>query len=330
MAAAQFDTEPVGRFTAAQEPRLQLRAGLGEILPSIVERDLFMQRLVQLIAQVAEQPLVALYTRGANGGDLIVRASTLPEPGTAPARMPVASLGGGVAELAVSPDHAALVIPIEEGGAVLGAVLLFSTGGRFGDRERDLLAELVGEIGVAIEIAEQHHAIKQSSVLDLSTGAYAGWFLSQRLEEEIARAQRSGRSVTVVLATILDFPEVQGAHPFERVDALLRDLADELAGATRLFDVVARRGPGEFAILLPDSDIEGAGTVIDRLRARVARVNQRFGRETGGALPAVPIRVVTGLASYPIDGDRVATLLLAAEHRLNEDELVQRRLSGLQ
>jgi diguanylate cyclase (GGDEF)-like protein len=305
-----------------------MRDALAETFPAIGDRDLFMQRMTQVVASASGQPHVALYTRSAAGSDLSLRWSTLSETGIAPPRIPVEPLAGGIAELSATPEHRALVVPIAQAGRTLGALVLFGTGGSFAARERAVLGALADEIAPAISVVEQYHAVKQSSVLDLETGAYAGWFLSQRLEEEIARAQRTGRSVTVVLVSVLDFSQVRHAHPFERVDTLLRDLAAELAGVTRLFDIVARRGPGEFAILLPDSDVEGAGTVIERIRSRVARVNEHVSPAGTDGLQAVPIRVVTGLASFPADGDRVATLLLAAEHRLNEDELQQRRLSG--
>jgi diguanylate cyclase (GGDEF)-like protein len=206
----------------------------------------------------------------------------------------------------------------------MGALVLYSAAGsRFGDQEQQLFAGIAEEIAPAIAVAEHHHAVKQASVVDLTTGAYAGWYLTQRFDAEIARAQRGGDPVTIVLVSVLDFEDVQRAVGYERADELLRSLAAEYAGLTRVFDIVSVRDRAEFAILLPDTDLSAAATVIGRVHQRSARVAERLLAESGG----VSVQVVTGAASFPSDGDRVPNVMLVAEHRLNQNEVLQRRMA---
>ena len=87
---------------------------------------------------------------------------------------------------------------------------------------------------------------------------------------------------------------------------------------------MARKAPGEFAVLLPDTNRAGAGVVVERVRGRVARVIERF----NAIDDAIPIRVAAGAAAYPLDGDRPTTLLMAAEQRLDDDGSLRRRAPG--
>jgi diguanylate cyclase (GGDEF)-like protein len=172
----------------------------------------------------------------------------------------------------------------------------------------------------AIFVAEQHHAVKQASVVDLATGAYASWYVTQRLDEEIARSLRSGQPVAVVLVGVLDYDDLQRTIGFARRDELLRELATEYAGLTRVFDIVGTRSPSEFIFVLPETGIASAATVIERVQQRTERVATRLGY---GDL-ARSLRVVAGAAATPGDGDRAVAVLLAAEHRLNQNELQYR------
>ena len=83
------------------------------------------------------------------------------------------------------------------------------------------------------------------------------------------------------------------------------------------------RGRSEFSILLPETDLSQAGTVIARIHQRSARVIERL------ELPAdaAGIHVVTGAASFPADGDGATTILVAAEHRFNQNEILYWRMA---
>jgi diguanylate cyclase (GGDEF)-like protein len=310
-----------------------VRETLADVISGIVDRDSFLQRIAQLVADTSGRPLVAIYTRAHPGGDLALRSSTLQLVSDIPARVSAEqeraldeSLEDGCALIAFADSsQAALYIPLLDRDEQAGAVVVFSADGPpFSDSDRETLVAIAGEIAPVIAVAERHHQVKQSSVVDLGTGAYTGWFLNQRLEEEIARAQRSGQTFTVALVTLLDYHALRIDLGYERSDGLLRDLANELSATTRVFDVVARKAPGEFAVLLPDTNRDGAGVVVERVRGRVARVIERFNATDD----AIPIRVAAGAAAYPLDGDRATTLLMAAEQRLDEDGSLQRRAPG--
>jgi diguanylate cyclase (GGDEF)-like protein len=300
-------------------PRAALRAALVDAFGDVVERDLFLHRVLELTARTAGRPWLALYTRGA-AGLMQLRATTRGDATPAPARIALES--DDVVEIMATPEHSALVAPIATHGAPFGALLVFSAAGeRFSVGDREAVRAIVAELAPAIDVAEQHHALKQAAVVDQLTGAHTSSYLSQRLEQELARAQRGSSDLTVLLVSMPGFDAWHSQAPYNAVEERLRVMADALAAATRSFDVIAYQGDGTFAVVLPETDRDGAVAVIERVRAQLLRQRARANADAHAPTPMI----LTGLAAFPQDGDRGAALLLTAEHRLDEDRLQQKR-----
>jgi diguanylate cyclase (GGDEF)-like protein len=206
----------------------------------------------------------------------------------------------------------------------MGALVLYSSNLEpLGEIERATLAVIAEEIAPAIAVAEHHHAVKQTSVVDLTTGAHVSWYVMQRFDEEIARAQRTQSPVTVVILAVQGFEEYQREAGYDAGDELLRELTSEYSGLTRVFDVVGVRARSEFTIVLPDTDLSQAGTVIARIHQRSAKVIERLVQSSASGL----VTVVTGAASFPADGTEATSILMAAEHRFNQNEILHRRMA---
>lgn len=317
-----------GQATPRDAARLAFKTEISDAISGIVDRDHFLQRLARRVADVTNDAWVAIYTRAGIGGDLLLRSNTMPNARPLPARIsadPTRMTRDVVAYSGVDPDGDLIItVPIGASDDVTGALVLYSANlERLGEAERTTLAIIAEEIAPAIAVAEHHHAVKQSSVVDLTTGAYVAWYVNQRFDEEIARAQRTQSPVTVVIAAVLGFEAYQHEAGYAAGDALLRGLTTEYAGLTRVFDVVGMRGRSEFSILLPDTDMSQAGTVITRIHQRSARAIERL--EAPPVTEA--IHVVTGAASFPADGDDSTTILVAAEHRFNQNEILHQRMA---
>jgi diguanylate cyclase (GGDEF)-like protein len=308
--------------------RIAFKTEISDAISGIVDRDHFLQRLAQRAADVTEGAWVAIYTRAGTNGDLLLRSTTMLNARPLPARISAdrsQMTGDVVAYSGVDPNanliHAE---PIEADNEVMGALVLYSTSlDPLAEDQRQTLAAIAEEIAPAIAVAEHHHAVKQTSVIDLTTGAYANWYVTQRFDEEIARAQRTQAPVTIVIAAVHGFEDYQREAGFDAADELLRSLTNEFSGLTRVFDVVGVRARSEFLILLPDTDLDQAGTVIARVHQRSARVVERLQPAPVDAR----VHVVTGAASFPVDGTEATSILLAAEHRYNQNEMLHRRMA---
>jgi diguanylate cyclase (GGDEF)-like protein len=139
-----------------------------------------------------------------------------------------------------------------------------------------------------------------------------------RLIEELCRARfRTGCSLSVVVIDILGMTAMNEIHGRDAGDRSLKGVALLLREAVRDYDVVARLGGDQFAILLPDADARGAAHVVARVRRLVADANGRWG---------LPLGVSIGSASTPDGETSGSNLLRCAEVAMQCD---QERREGL-
>ena len=124
------------------------------------------------------------------------------------------------------------------------------------------------------------------------------------LEVEIARADRSGRPLTLLVADIDHFKEINDRFGHPTGDAVLRKVAAELEQAERRVDTVARIGGEEFVAVLPETDSDGGYVVAERMRHAIGRA---FPRDRLG------VTISVGVACYPDDAADAESLFKAAD-----------------
>jgi diguanylate cyclase (GGDEF)-like protein len=304
--------------------RATIRDAIARGIPLVLDRDRFLRKIVEVIAASAGYPSVAIYVTTSDGLQLILGAATDSVPQWLPARLPVEIVPASGPALIRAADvldvlqpgdeRRVLLAPLVSGSELVGLLMLLDIG-RAAVRDGDLAvyAAMAEEIAPAIGVAARHHDVEQTSVIDLATGAYTYEFFLQRLDEEIARAQRTGHSVTIVMVEAWHFEEFERAGGYELADDMLRNLAHGITAVMRTSDVVARRRRSGFAFLLPESDIEGANVTITRVSERLDRVEQ--GLRDGGYEGPLP-GVIVGAATFPDDGSSGPALVLAADQRM--------------
>jgi diguanylate cyclase (GGDEF)-like protein len=132
----------------------------------------------------------------------------------------------------------------------------------------------------------------------------------ERVEGELARAERLGEPVALVLVDLDGFKRVNDEHGHAAGDELLRWVSQRLRSALRSSDAAARLGGDEFALLLPGMDTRAAREVAERLRTSLSeRTSASF-----------------GVAAFPAQAD-VEALLARADVELY-DEKPRRRTEG--
>lgn len=155
--------------------------------------------------------------------------------------------------------------------------------------------------------------VRKLAITDPLTGLANRRHFIERLELELARAERYGDSVALVLMDIDHFKEVNDRFGHVEGDRALVSVAREaLTPTLRNVDLAGRYGGEEFAVLLPATDLEGGRAVAERLRALIARVEI-----AGGSGPRISASF--GVASAPhetIGG--VIDLVRAADEALYE------------
>jgi diguanylate cyclase (GGDEF)-like protein len=154
----------------------------------------------------------------------------------------------------------------------------------------------------------------ESATYESLTGLLRREGILEQLERELERARRYGRPLTVAMADLDHFKAINDRHGHLAGDTLLRRTSQILSEGLRSTDWIGRYGGEEFLLLLPETDMAGAGAVAEKIRSLVQRAVVPV---EGGALTRVTISI--GLASLadvlPRDGKVTARDLIAAADR---------------
>jgi diguanylate cyclase (GGDEF)-like protein len=230
---------------------------------------------------------------GAAGGTITTRGRTRAKRGT------------------TSSSAARLEVPIRIEDGVTSTLELYAVEGGFDAESRDAAQWIARQGEIALENARLHSLVKQQAVTDELTGlANRRRFVAQ-LEAEVSRAERSGTSLSVVLADLDDFKRVNDTWGHDVGDTVLRRVATVMQAATRDIDLTVRLGGEEFAILLPETDSAGARRLAERVREAIEATTVETSKTK------VRITASFGIACFPETAES-SQLLLEADRRLYE------------
>jgi len=169
------------------------------------------------------------------------------------------------------------------------------------------------EVAEKIRELKRYYNRKRDSLSDLAfrdelTGLFNRRYFDLKLQEEIDRSARYGRSLSLVLADIDHFKSYNDEFGHQKGDEVLRSVSDLLRGTCRSSDVAARYGGEELALILPETDVEGAFLVAEKARKLIEeRAVDVAGRR---------VTVSMGVAPFGPDCDDPARLVAAADRAL--------------
>ena len=117
--------------------------------------------------------------------------------------------------------------------------------------------------------AQYHEEIYRMTIIDGLTGAHVKRYLLEALEKEIIRARRHARDLSFMMFDIDHFKKINDYHGHLAGDFVLKELARIVQARIRRDEVFARYGGEEFAIILPETNLEGAKALAEGLREKV-------------------------------------------------------------
>jgi diguanylate cyclase (GGDEF)-like protein len=185
-----------------------------------------------------------------------------------------------------------------------------------GDLDVDIPVTSRGEVGylttvfnnMVSRLRESRTELERLSVTDPLTGLYNRLRMMEVLENEVRRSHRLHHPFAVLMADVDLFKRYNDAHGHPAGDAVLKRVAAIMRDASRDVDFVARYGGEEFLIVMPETEIEAATEVAQRIRKKLAAER----------LPAGEITLSLGVAGFPAHGDTPDALIAAADAALYE------------
>ncbi len=127
-------------------------------------------------------------------------------------------------------------------------------------------------IAIAVENAELFHFVKTLADKDSLTLLHNHGSFHTRLQIELERAARYGRSLSVIMLDLDGFKEINDTYGHIVGDRILMLTAGVLCAHLRKSDVAARYGGDEFAIILPETDLAATSTIAGRIAAGISQV----------------------------------------------------------
>jgi len=284
--------------------RIQLQQTEAELLRPVAEAA----------RTVAEAVSATAYLRDTERPDLLRRVVTAHDPSadgtpaeTAPPSLAAFAPGQGIHEEAGAGDGCGrtLLVPLEQDDVgVIGLLRLAGLAHGLDRDGHDILSILATQTAIALQNAWLHERALARASEDGLTHLLNHRAFQMRLEEAAARVRRGGGALSLLMVDLDDFGTVNNTYGHQAGDAALAAVASALRESARATDVAARYGGDEFTAILPDTDIDEAVAVAERVRTAIAG-----------------LRIVIADATVRVDASvGVATLPL---HAATRDELIR-------
>jgi diguanylate cyclase (GGDEF)-like protein len=180
---------------------------------------------------------------------------------------------------------------------------------RLTDDDRIVLTAVASELVVAVENSRLYRLTKRLAITDELTDLFNYRYLQQRIDDELGRAERYNKRLSLIMLDLDDFKRVNDTHGHLVGDSVLSEVGQLLKTTVREVDVVARYGGEEFTVILPETDASGAFIVAEKIREAISL--HRFLDSAGSR--SVHITASIGLSSYPVHAQDKESLLRAAD-----------------
>ena len=233
----------------------------------------------QMLTQIQQDPPGAIFIYPSQARKLLLRSLTADDAkllhGVAPAT-------GFITEgqFYYTPDehdylhYAQTVLTLSEGGqrrlqlSATEDITDTSTDYSANTLEMRALSHLVNT--TSRELEEANQSLERLANTDALTGAYNRRKMLDILDEELRRSQRYGRSFSIIMFDIDDFKKVNDQYGHQAGDKVLTEMVNIVQQEIRDTDYLSRWGGEEFLILCPETKLQGAYEIADRIRESVA------------------------------------------------------------
>ena len=213
-----------------------------------------------------------------------------------------------------------ICIPLLKDNLVLGTLNVEGDAVRvLTNDDVELLTTLASPIALAVDNARLHAQVKAMALTDAVSGLSNRYALEQALTAEVERSRRLNTPLSLIIFDSDSFKTYNDKWGHPAGDIRLKATAKMIRNILRRYDVAARYGGDEFAIILPNTNEAGALEFAKRLQSAARASTAETPIENKGVAGHT---LSIGVATFPQDGNSLESLMLAADHA----ELTSKRL----
>jgi len=164
-----------------------------------------------------------------------------------------------------------IVVPVIGPSGLYGLILIGQKvlDTQYSPQELGFLDRLMSFVSIAL----QNHLHYEHSVRDPKTGLFNHGFFIVRLNEELARCQRSDRVFSIIVMDVDKFKNFNDVYGHLAGDRVLEAIAEVLRTSMRDGDILSRFGGEEFTVLLPETGRAHAWRIAERLRVAISNMH---------------------------------------------------------
>ena len=225
--------------------------------------------------------------------------------------------------LRLPPDHPAYCIPFTVGRKTqLMVHMLLPPNEQWTEERRQLAQTYINTASSSLITLHHLSEAEMQSMTDALTGLYNRRSMDQLLQRELALSERHGQALSLVMIDMDKFKEINDEHGHAAGDHMLRAFADCVRMTLRKTDLAFRYGGDEFVIALPQTGVEQAKAVVQKLRQAYNAVDFSDAIAHLAAQPTLSI----GVAERSVRDNIITlpTLLAAADSALYEAKKADR------
>lgn len=198
----------------------------------------------------------------------------------------------------VSENQRIGVFPISNGEELLGAVVAYSNIDKLMQKDIDYLLQLTRQSGMTIQRANVYAEVLKHATMDALTGLNNRRQFEIRLNQETANSKRNNIPLCSMMIDVDYFKKVNDTYGHYAGDCVLKNVSNIIKKEIREYDIACRYGGEEFFIILPQTGINEASLVAQRLRKVIEDANIDITEAGISGLDHIKVTVSIGVCKY--------------------------------
>lgn len=199
-------------------------------------------------------------------------------------------------ETVISEDKKTGVFPLTGESGIIGCIAAHSALDKLTADEIEYIEELTSQSAVSLDRANVYSEILKNASTDALTGLNNRRQFELRLKEEFAAANRHDTPLCAIMIDVDHFKQFNDMFGHTAGDKVLRTVSEVIKEQLREYDIPSRYGGEEFCILLPNTGIDEAKIVAERLRSAVENTETEIKSQKDGQIKKISVTISAGLS----------------------------------